>query len=97
MESDEAADAAVAASVMIPEGGFAEINSVLADGTPQFGITAVAFDGMEELMWMGNSGVREPNLLFTCVLQNLHCFQGPCDIVLQLLNAKIYIISSCTS
>ncbi len=41
----------------IPEGEFTEIHSVLVDGCNRFGVSATIFDGQEELLWVGNSGV----------------------------------------
>lgn len=40
-------------------GEFRESRSVLVDGGDHFGVSAVTVDPKEELVWMGNSGVRK--------------------------------------
>ena len=40
-----------------PQGEFVQIKNLMVDGGDQFGVSAVAFDRQEELLWMGNAGV----------------------------------------
>lgn len=44
---------------------YSEFGTVLADGGDRFGVSAICFDASEELLWMGNEGVRV--FLFYCL------------------------------
>uniref|UniRef100_A0A5S6QMB8 PAN2-PAN3 deadenylation complex catalytic subunit PAN2 N-terminal domain-containing protein n=1 Tax=Trichuris muris TaxID=70415 RepID=A0A5S6QMB8_TRIMR len=39
---------------MLQEGSFALLSTVLVDGSPDYGVSVVAFDEFEELLWAGN-------------------------------------------
>lgn len=39
------------------EGEYREVHSLMIDGGTRFGASTVAFDGQEELLWVGNLGV----------------------------------------
>lgn len=40
-------------------GEFQKINSILVDGGDRYGVSALTIDTHEELIWIGNQGVRE--------------------------------------
>ena len=44
---------------------FTEIRNVVVDGGDRFGVSCVAFDTEEELLWSGNSGVSSGVQLHT--------------------------------
>lgn len=49
---------------------YSEFGTVLADGGDRFGVSAICFDSQEELLWMGNEGVRIFLFSFTSVQCN---------------------------
>ncbi len=36
---------------------YSEFGTVMVDGGDRFAVSAICFDGQEELLWMGNAGV----------------------------------------
>lgn len=44
---------------------YIEVGTILADGGDTFGVSTVAFDSHEELLWMGNEGVRRNGVYLT--------------------------------
>lgn len=72
---------------------YSEFGTVLADGGDRFAVSAICFDSEEELLWMGNEGVRI-YLSFTLSKMQYVIVLGPCYILLWFGNAKVYVISS---
>lgn len=45
-------------------GEYVQTQCILADGGDRFGVSALAFDQSEELLWMGNEGVSSTRFMF---------------------------------
>lgn len=58
------------------ENEYIQTQCVLADGGDRFGVCALAFDKTEELLWMGNQGVRTDMILSRSKLDYTLCFRA---------------------
>ncbi len=51
-------DGGLASNLLPHSSEFQKVHSVLVDGGDRFGVSTVTVDLQEELIWMGNQGVR---------------------------------------